>query len=143
VHRRVRRRYWFIEAEQNPERQMAYLGKVVKVTEDQIKTFTVGMTMPEAYQPPPPVVYTPGPGHHSDGEIRREFRILDYVRPRTKDRRNYWAQCPSCARANTDKSQDNLAIQIADPRFYKCWAGCTKEDIRAALGQPLPSMRFA
>ena len=92
VHRRVRRRYWFIEAEQNPERQMAYLGKVAKVTEDQIKTFTVGMTMPEAYQPPPPVVYTPGPRHHSDGEIRREFRILDYVRPRTKDRRNYWAQ---------------------------------------------------
>ncbi len=143
VHRRVRRRYWFIEAEQNPERQMAYLSKVAKVTEDQIKTFTAGMTMPEAYQPPPPVVYTPAPGHHSDGEIRREFRILDYVRPRTKDRRNYWAQCPSCARASTDKSQDNLAIQIADPRFYKCWAGCTKEDIRAALGQPVPSRRFA
>ena len=67
------------------------------------------------------------------GGIRREFRILDHIRPRKKDRRNYWAQCPACARANADKSQDNLAIQIADPRFYKCWAGCTKEDIRAAL----------
>ena len=73
--------------------------------------------------------------HRFHGEIRREFRILDYVRPRTKDRRNCWAQCPSCARANTDKSQDNLAIQIADPRFYKCWAGCTKEDTRSTPAQ--------
>jgi hypothetical protein len=142
VHRRVRRRYWFIEAEQTPERQMAYLEKVRKLTEDQLRTFTAGMTLPEAYQPPPPVVYQPRPQDGSN-VVRREFRILDYVRPRSKDRRNYWAQCPSCARANADKSQDNLAIQIADPRFYKCWAGCTKEDIRAALGQPLPSPRFA
>ena len=35
VHRRIRRRYWFIEAEQTPERQMAYLMKLRKVTEDQ------------------------------------------------------------------------------------------------------------
>ena len=33
--------------------------------------------------------------------------------------------------------RDNLAIQIQDPRFYKCWAGCTKEEIRAALGQSI------
>ena len=54
VHRRIRRRYWFIEAEQTPERQMAYLMKLQKVTEDQLKTFTAGMTLPDAYQPPPP-----------------------------------------------------------------------------------------
>ena len=24
-----------------------------------------------------------------------------------------------------------------DPRFYKCWAGCTKEMIREALGVPI------
>ena len=142
VHRRIRRRYWFIEAEQTPERQMAYLMKLQKVTEDQIKTFTAGMTLPEAYQLPPPVVYQSRQMERRNG-IRHEFRILDHVRPRKKDRRNYWAQCPACARANADKSQDNLAIQIADPRFYKCWAGCTKEDIRAALGQPLPNRRFA
>ncbi|MHB1701730.1 MAG: hypothetical protein ACYCSN_16685, partial [Acidobacteriaceae bacterium] len=34
-------------------------------------------------------------------------------------------------------SGDNLAIQIKNPRFYKCWAGCTKEEIRAAIGQPI------
>ena len=24
-----------------------------------------------------------------------------------------------------------------DPRFYKCWAGCSREMIRAALGCPI------
>src|SRR5664280_1062072 len=28
-------------------------------------------------------------------------------------------------------------ILIEDARFYKCWAGCTKEMIRAALGCPI------
>ena len=139
----MRRRYWFIEAEQNPERQMAYSkqgrqghgrpDQDLHCRDDHARRLPASTTCR----------LHAGAGHHSDGEIRREFRILDYVRPRTKDRRNYWAQCPSCARASTDKSQDNLAIQIADPRFYKCWAGCTKEDIRAALGQPVPSRRFA
>jgi len=29
------------------------------------------------------------------------------------------------------------AISIGDPLFYKCWAGCTRGMIRAALGQPV------
>ena len=37
----------------------------------------------------------------------------------------------------TTASGDNLAILIEDPRFYKCWAGCSKEMIRAALGCPI------
>jgi hypothetical protein len=28
-------------------------------------------------------------------------------------------------------------LDRGDPRFYKCWAGCTKEMIRAALGCPI------
>ena len=51
--------------------------------------------------------------------------------------RNYVARCPSCADSGHDRSGDNLAILIEDPRFYKCWAGCTKEMIRAALGCPI------
>ncbi len=64
-------------------------------------------------------------------------RVLNYVQTTRKDRRNWWTRCPSCAAAGRDQSGDNLAIQIRDPRFYKCWAGCTKEEIRAALGQPI------
>lgn len=140
VHRRTGRRYWFYGAGQTPEEQITYLLQLPKLTEDQLKTFTQGMRLPEAYQSPPPVVYKPRPASFSS-QVRREFSILEHVRPRRKDRRNYWAQCPSCARINRDQSRDNLAIKRDDSRFYKCWAGCTKEEIRAALGQPIPRGR--
>ncbi|HEY1254259.1 MAG TPA: hypothetical protein VGF01_05735, partial [Terracidiphilus sp.] len=45
-----------------------------------------------------------------------EFRILDYVRATRKDSRNWWARCPSCAQAGHDRTGDNLAIQIRNPR---------------------------
>ena len=66
-----------------------------------------------------------------------QFRILDHVRPTSKRGGNYWARCPSCAGHGRDRSGDNLAISVSDPRKYKCWAGCTKEMIRAALGHPI------
>jgi hypothetical protein len=69
--------------------------------------------------------------------VRRQYMLRRYVRTTRKDSRNWWARCPSCAAAGHDHSGDNLAIQVKDPRFYKCWAGCTKEEIRAALGQPI------
>ncbi len=34
-------------------------------------------------------------------------------------------------------SADDLAVLIQDSRYYKCWAGCTKEMIRTALGHPI------
>jgi len=52
--------------------------------------------------------------------------------------KNHVTRCPSCAQAGRDRGDDNLAILIADPRFYLCWAGCTKEMIRAAVGRPIP-----
>ena len=69
--------------------------------------------------------------------LHTEFRILDYVRATRKNGRNWLARCPSCAEIGRDRRGDNLAIQIKNPRFYRCWAGCTKEEIRAALGQPI------
>ena len=72
-----------------------------------------------------------------EGTARSEFRILEYVGTVRKVGRNYVARCPSCADCGHDRSGDNLAILIEDPRFYKCWAGCTKEMIRAALGCPI------
>jgi hypothetical protein len=98
-----------------------------------LKTFIQGMSLPEAYRSAPLVPYTPT----STRVNNEEFRILDFVRPARKDSRNWWARCPSCAQAGRDRSGDNLAIQIKNPRFYKCWAGCSKEEIRAALGKPI------
>ena len=72
-----------------------------------------------------------------------EFRILDYVEVRRQAGRNWVARCPSCAADGHDKSGDNLAIAVEEPRKYCCWAGCTKEMIRAAVGRPIPARRLA
>lgn len=133
VHRKTERRYWFYDADLTPEAQLAYLTSLKKLTETQLRTFIQGMSLPEAYKPAAPTTYDPP----AQSAGYREFRILDYVRTTRKDSRNWWARCPSCAEAGRDRSGDNLAIQVKNPRFHKCWAGCTKEEIRAALGQPI------
>jgi len=133
VHRKTNRRYWFYEAEPTPEAQLAYLDGLKKLTEAELRTFIEGMSLPEAYRPVVEAPYIPT----ISSTQYPEFRILDYVRTTRKDSRNWWAKCPSCAGVGRDRSGDNLAIQIKNPRFYKCWAGCTKEEIRAALGQPI------
>jgi hypothetical protein len=134
VHRKSNRRYWFYEADLNPEAQMAYLNGLKKLTATELESLTQGMVLPRAYRSPDPEPFVPRPpmvGH-------REFRILDYVQTTGKqDSRNWKAQCPSCAQGGRDRSRNNLGIKISDPRFYVCRAGCTKEDIRAALGQPI------
>jgi len=57
--------------------------------------------------------------------------------------RNYVTKCPSCAETGHDRGGDNLAISIEDPRKYICWAGCTREMIRRAVGCPIPERRTA
>jgi len=134
VHRKSNRRYWFYEADLTPEAQLAYLQGLKKLTSCELETLTQGMELPLAYRPPAPVTYIP----QTVTTGRREFRILDFVRTTGKqDSRNWKARCPSCAEAGRDRSQDNLGIKISDPRYYLCRAGCTKEEIRAALGQPV------
>jgi hypothetical protein len=134
VHRKSNRRYWFYEADVTPEAQLAYLEGLRKLTAGELANLTQGMELPGPYRlpaPAPSVPYVPVAGRH-------DFRILDFVGTTGKqDSRNWKAQCPSCAQAGRDRSRNNLGIKIADPRFYQCRAGCSKEDIRAALGQPI------
>jgi hypothetical protein len=113
---------------------MAYLKQLRKVSEEEIRHFIAGKTLPaevvrRSHCPEPAVPRT------SSG--RSEFRILEHVGKVRKVGRNYITRCPSCAEAGHDRSGDNLAIRIDDPRFYKCWAGCTKEMIREAVGCPI------
>jgi hypothetical protein len=54
---------------------------------------------------------------------------------------NNITRCPSCAEEGHDRSGDNLSISIEDPRKYICWAGCTRDMIRAAVGCPRPILR--
>jgi hypothetical protein len=131
VHRAVRKRYWFYSADYRLEAQVEYLSSLRKITEQEMTRFVAGLTMPEEFQRRSKAVLPPYDPN------RREFRILDHVgsvRPRSG---NYWTKCPSCAQQGRDRSENNLAISVTDPRKYKCWAGCTKEMIRAAVGCPI------
>src|SRR5271165_2514277 len=71
----------------------------------------------------------------------RCFHILDHLQVRRKTGKDWITRCPSCAAAGRDKSGDNLAISVDEPQKYICWAGCSKEMIRAALGCPIPEKR--
>ena len=109
------------------------------MTESELERFVAGKEIPaelvqNARRPEAPKrYYIAGPG---------EFRILDYVQVRRQAGRN-WARCPACAHANRDRSGDNLAIAVEEPRKYICWAGCSKEMIREALGRPIVQKRYA
>jgi hypothetical protein len=144
VHRGARdghgKRFWFYGADYTLEEQLAYLCRIRKVTEAELQRFVTGKTIPEEFaqhakRPDVPKRYFTS--------VPNEFRILDYVQVRRQCGRNWVARCPSCARANRDTSGDNLAISIEEPRKYICWAGCSREMIREALGRPIPQKRYA
>jgi hypothetical protein len=139
IHRGANRRYWFYGADYDLEKQMAYLRRLRKLNEEELRSLIGGKTMPAEFDRKPSAPSSEtilrSPGH--------EFRILDHVDKARKVGRNYVTRCPSCAEAGQDRSGDNLAISIDDPRKYLCWAGCTKEMIRRAVGCPIPVRRSA
>ncbi|HEY4934649.1 MAG TPA: hypothetical protein VII23_24040 [Terriglobales bacterium] len=135
IHRGANRRFWFYGADYKLEDQVGYLNRLRKVTEEELRRFIAGKERPEAAMSPRP--QKGFRAERKEGTARSEFRILEHVGTVRKVGRNYVARCPSCADSGHDRSGDNLAILIDDPRFYKCWAGCTKEMIRVALGYPI------
>src|SRR5208283_5281053 len=135
IHRGANRRFWFYGADYTLEDQIAYLKRLRKVTEEELRRFIAGKQRPDPE-------FSSRPRRNTSGERRMrtagsEFRILEHVGRVRKVGRNYIARCPSCAERGHDRGGDNLAILIEAPRFYKCWAGCTKEMIRAAVGCPI------
>ena len=139
IHRGANRRYWFYGADYDLEKQIAYLGRLRKLNEEGLRSFIAGKTMPAEFERKPSEPWSETIPRNSG----REFRILDHVGKTRKVGRNYVTRCPSCAEAGQDRSGDNLAISIDDPRKYLCWAGCTKEMIRRAVGCPIPTRRSA
>ena len=132
IHRGASRRFWFYGADYTLEAQMAYLTRLRKLTEEELRRFIVGIEIPQEFAR---VQRTRVSAPRKP--VRSGFRILDHIGTVRRVGRNYIARCPSCANSGHDRSSDNLAILIEDPRFYKCWAGCTKEMIRVALGHPI------
>ena len=138
VHRGANQRYWFYGADYDPEKQVDYLNRLRKVSEDQLRGFIAGRIMPPEFERKRTTH-----NHAFVGNCGHEFRILDHVGKVRKVGRNYVTRCPSCAETGQDRSGDNLAISIEDPRKYLCWAGCSREMIRRAVGCPIPARRLA
>jgi len=135
VHQTNQKRYFFYGADYTLDAQMSYLKGLSKLTEERLKSLLSSMTIPEGVPEANPKVPPETLPRSTYG-----FRILDHVRPIRKSGRNYWAQCPSCALDGHDRGHDNLAIAVDDPRKYKCWAGCTREMIREAVGRPVKAV---
>lgn len=131
IHRAVGKRFWFYGACHRIDAQIEYLSRLKKVSEVELKAFVSGLEMPAEFRPKTRIVLPPY------NPTRLEFHILDYVTGVRQHSGNYWTRCPSCAQQRHDRSGDNLSISVADPRKYKCWAGCTKEMIRIAVGCPI------
>jgi hypothetical protein len=119
---------------------MRYLKGLRRVTEDELHRFIPGKTMPANFVPAqePRQAQTILKGRQT-----AIFDILRHVGKVRKVGRNYVTRCPSCAEAGHDRGGDNLTILISDSRFYKCWAGCSKEMIRAAVGHPIRTRQTA
>jgi hypothetical protein len=141
IHRGAKRRFWFYGADYTLVSQIAFLARLRKLTEEQLDQFTAGKDLPRSIAK---IRAEVEPASLHEGQHgRREFCILDYVVETRVVGRNYVARCPSCALAGHDRGRDNLAILVSDPRFYQCWAGCTKEMIRAAVGRPIAGRQSA
>ncbi|MCI0625204.1 MAG: hypothetical protein L0387_26770 [Acidobacteria bacterium] len=137
IHRGAGRRYWFYGADYELQAQIAFLKRLRKLSENQLRDLIAGKALPPEFQKrrstPTGAAYV--------RPSSNEFRILEHVGKVRTVGRNYVTQCPSCAAAGRDRSGDNLAISIEDPRKYLCWAGCGKEMIRRAVGCPIPVRR--
>ena len=132
-------RYWYYGADYTLDDQLAYLSQLPKVKENHLQRMIVGKTIPpefaqRARRPEAPKYFESKPG---------EFKILDYLEVRRQVGRNWVSRCPSCASQGHDRSGDNLAVSVEEPRKYCCWAGCTREMIRAAVGRPIANQKLA
>lgn len=141
IHRANGKRYWFYGANYDLESQMSYLNRLPKVGTAQLHNLIAGKPLPAALIESERKVAAFIPKKH---DSRNEFRILEHLTARIRRAgRNHVTRCPACAEAGRDRGGDNLAISVEDPRKYKCWAGCAKEMIRAALGCPVRFRRTA
>jgi hypothetical protein len=130
MHQGAGKRYWFYHADYSLPAQFNYLAGLQRMSEEMLRAFTGGLE-----QSAVPTFERSQPTGVIEG--RDIFRILDYVHAERKVGRNYVTRCPSCAAGGRDNAADNLAISVDEPLKYKCWAGCTREMIRAALGRPI------
>jgi hypothetical protein len=137
IHRGAAQRFWFDGGDEDLVNQMRYLNSLPKMTGDQLARLIAGKTIPPQLLPPQAKAGLQN-GRQACGPA---FRILDHINTKLRTvGHNNITRCPSCAEEGHDRSGDNLSISIEDPRKYICWAGCTRDMIRAAVGYPRPGV---
>jgi hypothetical protein len=132
IHRASVQRYWFEAAGPTLDAQFQLFRQVRRVTREHLESLTSGMETILDQAIPKAWVQLSVAGGNKQG-----FQILRHVPNAKRSGRNYTAQCPACAERGEDRRGAHLSISVAEPRMYRCWAGCTKEEIREALGHPL------
>jgi hypothetical protein len=137
IHRAIGARFWFYGADYNLDNQLAFLKGLKRLPAVHLEALARKL---ECRNEEKRAEVRP-PRHWHYPDLRHQFHILDHVEVRRKIGRNWITRCPSCAAAGRDRSGDNLAISVDEPQKYICWAGCTKEMIRASLGYPIPERK--
>lgn len=135
VHRGSGKRYWFYGADYKIEAQLKYLSELKKVSQE--KMIALLAEVPKAGKGESASAETKHkfPSRDATGGFRESFSLVSHLSGKLRrSGRNYFTRCPSCAQLGRDRHGDNLAISVAEPNKYRCWAGCTKAEIRAALG---------
>jgi hypothetical protein len=125
-------RYWFEDAAPTLDAQIELLRQVRCVTRERLDALTAVMEPIPDRVIPKPWIKLP-----ANGGLNQGFQILSHVPTANRSGRNYVARCPACAQRGEDRRGSHLAISVAEPRMYRCWAGCTKDEIREALGHPI------
>lgn len=138
IHRKVKERFWFRDAEPSLEAQFKYLRRLPRVTLEKFGVLTDGVDMPEDLIPKP---FVPPP-FREPFDAFSQFDVRRFTPPPRGRKTDYMTQCPSCASAGRDTSRDNLHVspsknpskrRLGIPDFY-CHAGCTFKEITRACG---------
>jgi hypothetical protein len=132
IHRASMQRFWFDSAEPNLDAQFRLLRQAKRVSREQLETLTAGIA--PILDGNSKVIANRDPTFKG---VNNAFEILLHVPSAKPIGRNYVARCPACASRGEDRRGTHLAISVAEPRMYHCWAGCTAEQIREALGVPI------
>jgi hypothetical protein len=134
IHRGAARRFWFQDAAPDLASQMEFLKAIPKMAGADLARLIKGNAAVAECRP------GLAPGDLRRSKRRRGFQILQHIQtPLRRAGRNLVTACPSCRAAGRDTGGDNLSIST-DGEKYVCWAGCSRDDIRVALGCPRPTI---
>ncbi len=139
IHRTSGERYWFEGAEKTLDAQLNLLGKVKRVSKALLEQLTAGLQPVDRPQPK----FTPKTFHKDDRNITMVVVPLGRHR---RSGKNYVAECPACASSGNDRNKHHLSVLTADPKVYHCFCGCSREEIKRALGvdpNPRVWLKFA